>query len=266
MDYRYVDTLLNRTAIFEWSMASLVIKKGHEYNTCYIGIVPSAQNMWTVVGSIGNTIGRAYVITSKDSSLWPPITFASQFQWWHSKLQSSKFAITHCIIRSTAKIVCGVGTAKNRAIYFTVRDQFRRQWRKQNQPDGAQASPRSERAPQLASRPQSEARDTLRPSGQTIAWCPAAQRAPAGLGGRHSRIPAQTPQFAPEDRVAPPLVCWCCHLPNKMLPAMRDPTRNNHWAYTRYSTRNLTVTSSILTQVFLMQVFRHFMSRMIAFT
>ena len=64
-----MDTLLNRTTIFESSMASLVIKNGHKYNTCYDEIVPCAQNMLTVVDSIGNTIGRDYVLSSIDSSL-----------------------------------------------------------------------------------------------------------------------------------------------------------------------------------------------------
>ena len=59
----YVVTLLNLTAIFEWYMASFVVKNGNHIVIRYV------LNLLTILGSSGTLIGRGYAIT------WQPITF-----------------------------------------------------------------------------------------------------------------------------------------------------------------------------------------------
>ena len=44
-------------------MARLVVKNGHQKETCYNELELCAQNKDNVLGSVVNTIGRAYVIT-----------------------------------------------------------------------------------------------------------------------------------------------------------------------------------------------------------
>ena len=45
-------------------MARLVVKNGHDKDSCYDDIELCAQNILTILGSILNiTIGRAFVIT-----------------------------------------------------------------------------------------------------------------------------------------------------------------------------------------------------------
>ena len=46
----YAVTLLYRTPIFEWYMARLVVKNGHQNDTCYNAIGLCAQNLHTNLG------------------------------------------------------------------------------------------------------------------------------------------------------------------------------------------------------------------------
>jgi hypothetical protein len=58
----YVITLVDWAPIFEWYIARLLIKLGHQNDTCYTEIGLCAQNTNTVLGSVGNTIDVIYVI------------------------------------------------------------------------------------------------------------------------------------------------------------------------------------------------------------
>jgi hypothetical protein len=63
---------LNWSPIFELYMARLVVKNEYKKkDTCYEEIGPCAQDMDTILGSIDDTSGDAYVIVNrkKESSL-----------------------------------------------------------------------------------------------------------------------------------------------------------------------------------------------------
>ena len=52
------------TPLFEWCMARIVVKNGHQKDTCYNEIGLCAQHISTILGSlVNNTIGRMYLIT-----------------------------------------------------------------------------------------------------------------------------------------------------------------------------------------------------------
>ena len=76
-------TLLNRTSIFEWYIARLVLQNWHSKDTCHNDIGLCAQNIDTFLGLIVNTFMRVYVFSQRgtESSPWPLITFAFQFQF-----------------------------------------------------------------------------------------------------------------------------------------------------------------------------------------
>lgn len=50
--------------IFEWYMARLIVKKGHQ-NVSHNEIKLCAQNVVTILGSIVSTIGRAHTIIKR---------------------------------------------------------------------------------------------------------------------------------------------------------------------------------------------------------
>ena len=62
---------------------SFVVKNGHLKDVCCHEIGLYAQNIDTILDSIMNTIGRAYVIILRirDSSLWTLIMIASLFEF-----------------------------------------------------------------------------------------------------------------------------------------------------------------------------------------
>ena len=52
-----VTFFFNQTAIFEWFVIMRVSTNGHQNETCLKEIELHAQNMMTILGSIGNIIG-----------------------------------------------------------------------------------------------------------------------------------------------------------------------------------------------------------------
>ena len=77
----HVITLLNQIHISERYMARLVVKNGHQKDSCHYECGLCAQSIYTILGSIVNIIGRANVIVSREweSSFWSVITFTCQF-------------------------------------------------------------------------------------------------------------------------------------------------------------------------------------------
>ena len=64
-----------------YSIARLVVKNGHQKDTCYIAIGLRAQNVDTILSSIINTIGRANVFRWRKkgkSYVWTLLIFRSQ--------------------------------------------------------------------------------------------------------------------------------------------------------------------------------------------
>lgn len=68
----YVVALHNWTPLFEWYMAGFVVKNKHQKAMCYDEIGLCIQNILTILGSILDTIGRAYVIVLKKRENMPP--------------------------------------------------------------------------------------------------------------------------------------------------------------------------------------------------
>jgi hypothetical protein len=72
-------------------MRRLVAKNGlHQTKICYDDIEIYAQYIYTILGSILNTFGRAYAWWERESSLWPIIIFVCistqvLFEWDSSK-------------------------------------------------------------------------------------------------------------------------------------------------------------------------------------
>lgn len=62
----YVVIILVRTYICEWYMATLVVNNGHQKDMFLDEIGLRAHYMDTILGSIARTIGRIYVITSRE--------------------------------------------------------------------------------------------------------------------------------------------------------------------------------------------------------
>ena len=111
-----VVTLLNWTPIFEQYMARLIVKNGHQKDTCYNEIALCAQNLDAVLGSIFNTIWRDYVITKRKwVSFWPLTTFASQFFFWTLCDPQLRTGWDNYLFDPKVNIACGVGCAHNRA-------------------------------------------------------------------------------------------------------------------------------------------------------
>ena len=79
---------LNYSPILEWHMEKSIIMNGHQKDTCDNEIGVWAQKVDTILGSIVNAIGRAYVTSKREreSSLWPLITFSSQLWFWNLDL------------------------------------------------------------------------------------------------------------------------------------------------------------------------------------
>lgn len=59
----YVVSLLHWTPTFEWLVATLVVKYGHQIDTCYNKIELCVQNLDILLSSIVNTVDKAYAIT-----------------------------------------------------------------------------------------------------------------------------------------------------------------------------------------------------------
>lgn len=55
----YVAIILKRTPIFEYWMARLVAKNGHLHDTCYNEIVLWTLSIYTILGSVVDTLGRS---------------------------------------------------------------------------------------------------------------------------------------------------------------------------------------------------------------
>jgi hypothetical protein len=126
----YVVTL-KRTLIFEWYLQKLLVKNGHENDMCDHEIGLCAQNIGTTWGSTVNiTIGRGYVIAyrERESLHWPSTTFCIL---WNSDSETWKWVNLHDLQLLTwwdiswfypiARIVCGVGSAHNRAMYLNIK-------------------------------------------------------------------------------------------------------------------------------------------------
>lgn len=62
----YVVALLNLTPLFEWYMVGFVVKNKHQKAMYYDEIGICTQNISTILGSIFDTIGRAYMIVLKE--------------------------------------------------------------------------------------------------------------------------------------------------------------------------------------------------------
>lgn len=63
----YRVTLLNGTLIIEWYMARLIVKNGHQKNTCHDETRLCSQNIYIISTSLVTTIiGRACVIALKN--------------------------------------------------------------------------------------------------------------------------------------------------------------------------------------------------------
>ena len=79
----YVVTLLDRTTIFEWYMAKLVIEKEHSKDVWYDEIGLCAQNMNTFLSPIIHNIEGTCTITQREGelSLQPLITFVFQLYY-----------------------------------------------------------------------------------------------------------------------------------------------------------------------------------------
>ena len=62
----YVVIHLDRTPIFKWYMARLVVKNGHQNDTCYYEIGLHSQNIDTILGQHLTHLGGVYVIIKGD--------------------------------------------------------------------------------------------------------------------------------------------------------------------------------------------------------
>jgi hypothetical protein len=67
--WAWCGAFLNWTPTFEWYMSRFVVKYFTKKDTCYREIALRAQSKLTTLASIVCTVGRAYVITARESSL-----------------------------------------------------------------------------------------------------------------------------------------------------------------------------------------------------
>ena len=122
----YGDTLLNWKSTFEWYIGELLVKNGHQKNTCYDEIGFCAKYMVTSMTSTVNKIQERPTWSqpqNRECQSWPSIIFAYKLWFWSSKWQSTQFRLLIGWDDSqsdpTINIVYGVGSAHNRSIYFT---------------------------------------------------------------------------------------------------------------------------------------------------